>query len=166
VDACEPGDLPPTSAGKSFQGLAQPARCRDELLEIMEATSRALGVACEHCHEEDRAAPTHNKEIANWMATKFVPALRLRGGSTPTCADCHAEGGRARAKILGDPRRRDLSVEWMTTVLVERFETRTGEPLYCRGCHHAGLGDPSFANKVILTDRPFSPARDERPPDG
>lgn len=136
-----------------FQGLLRNARCQAELVEIMTETARALGVSCGYCHEHgDFARSTPKKEIANWMATKLSPSLRRRDGTAVSCADCHAAEGRGIAKILGEPRRRDRSVEWMTTVLSERFETALGTPLYCRTCHLENLGQAGFAKTVILTD--------------
>jgi hypothetical protein len=97
------------------------------------------------------------------MATKLAPSLKKRDGGVPTCADCHAEGGEPRAKILGHPRRREQSVEWMTAFLVERFETHAGHPLYCRTCHVAGLGEPGFVRQVIMTEH-LPPITDPKPP--
>jgi hypothetical protein len=143
-----------------FEGLLREARCQAEVVEIMTETARALGVNCDHCHDaRDFRRSTPKKEIANWMATKLVPSLRRRDGGPVSCADCHASEGRGVASILGEPRRRDRSVEWMTTVLSERFETSQGTPLYCRTCHLENLGQPGFARTVILTDHlpPRSP---------
>jgi len=151
VDPCAKGEAWPGGAQPAFQGVARHVRCRAELIELMNATASALGVNCDYCHLDDYAAPTQRKQIANWMATELSPSLRKRGGGSVGCADCHAEGGKARAKMLGTPRRHDLSVEWMTTVLVERFETAGGEPLYCRTCHVENLGAPGFVRSVILS---------------
>jgi hypothetical protein len=141
------------AAPLGFDGLLRGARCREEVAEIMTDTARALGVGCEYCHVSgDFARSTPKKEVANWMATKLVPSLRRRDGAAIKCADCHASEGRGVAKILGEPRRHDRSVEWMTTVLSERFETSQGTPLYCRTCHLENLGQPGFARTVIFTD--------------
>lgn len=168
VDPCVEGEAWPGGAPPAFQGMARHVRCRAELIELMNATASALGVNCDHCHAEDHAAPTRHKQIANWMATELAPSLRKRGGGAVGCADCHTEGGKARAKMLGTPRRHDLSVEWMTTVLVERFETVSGEPLYCRTCHVANLGSPGFVRSVILSShlppRPPSSVPSAAPP--
>lgn len=142
------------TAELGFQGLLRGARCQAEVVERMTETSRALGVACDYCHERgDFARPTPMKEVANWMAQKVVPSLRKRGGGAVQCADCHASNGHGAAKFLGTPRRQDLSVEWMTVVLAERFETAQGAPLYCRTCHTDDLGKAGFQKRVILTDR-------------
>jgi hypothetical protein len=159
VDPCA-GDA--SAAPLGFQGLLSGARCQAEVAEIMTETARALGVSCDHCHVRgDFARATARKEVANWMATKLSPSLRLRGGGAVSCADCHAPDGRGVAKILGAPRRQDRSVEWMTTFLSERFETASGTPLYCRTCHLENVGQTGFLKAVILTDH--LPARASPP---
>jgi len=151
VDPCREGETWPGGLRPDLQGMARHVRCRAELIELMNATASALGVNCDHCHTDDYAVPTKKKQIANWMATQLAPSLRKRGGGAVGCADCHSAGGKARPKMLGTPRRHDLSVEWMTTVLVERFETAGGEPLYCRTCHVENVGAPGFVRSVILS---------------
>lgn len=137
-----------------FQGLLRGARCQAEVVERMTETARALGVACDYCHERgDFMRATPMKDVANWMATKLAPSLRKRGGGAVECGDCHASNGHGVAKFLGTPRQQDLSVEWMTVVLAERFETAQGAPLYCRNCHTDDLGKAGFQKRVILTDR-------------
>jgi len=116
----------------------------------MREASLALGVGCAYCHEaSDFAAMTPKKLVANWMATEFVPSLKKRDGGSIACRDCHA----GRAKLLGNPRRRDLAIEWMTIGLGEHFDEAGGRPLYCKTCHAADLGSPAFVSRVILTDR-------------
>ncbi|MDF3070400.1 MAG: hypothetical protein K0R38_6001 [Polyangiaceae bacterium] len=118
----------------------------------MGGVTHFLGVPCKHCHlEPDYAADTHNKQVANWMARELVPRLHKRvaaaGGQRDVwCKDCHA----GKPKLLGNPRRRDLAVDWMTTHLVEDFETRSGKPPKCKDCHGGDLGSPEFRAKVIL----------------
>ena len=148
-DPCAPADAKPALAlEKTYAGLARDARCEPELQAMMQEVSRALGVTCAYCHVSgDFAAMTERKRVANWMATEFVPSLHERSGGDITCRDCHA----GRAKILGNPRRRDWAIEWMTRELGERFEAAGGGPLYCKTCHGAELGNPAFRKQVILT---------------
>jgi hypothetical protein len=71
------------------------------------------------------------------------------GGRTDVwCQDCHA----GKPKLLGDPRQRDVAIEWMTTHLVEDFTTNAGNPPKCKDCHGGDLGSPAFRAKVILSD--------------
>jgi hypothetical protein len=125
----------------------------------MQRVARALGVDCLYCHEPGNfAAPTRQKQVANWMAKELVPKLAKRAGGPVACADCHADGGHGRAKILGAPRSRSRAVEWMTTRLVERFDTAAGKPLFCKTCHRENLGNPGFRREIILGDL-FAPPR-------
>lgn len=151
-DPCEPVDgQPPAPLTQTYDGVLARARCQAEVTVIMQGVAKALGVACSYCHEPgDFAAATPKKAIANWMAQELVPRLQKRAGGSVTCADCHVEGGRGRAKLLGTPRSRQRAVEWMTTRLVERFDTAAGTPLYCKACHGENLGKPGFREHVIL----------------
>jgi len=120
----------------------------------MTDVSRALGVECTYCHlVPDYRALTHRKQIANWMASELVPALRKKGtAKAPWCDDCHHSAGNAAAKFLGDPRNTSFASEWMTTHLVEDFETKSGSPLRCKDCHRGNLGTPQFQRKIMLTE--------------
>jgi hypothetical protein len=153
-DPCEPVDgKPPAPVTATYDGLLQKARCQAEVLAIMQSVAQALGTGCEHCHDtKDFSASTPNKRVANWMATELVPRLAKRAGGAVACADCHAEGGKGTAKILGSPRSRQRAVEWMAVSLVERFDAAAGGPLYCKTCHVGQLGTPAFQGHVILTD--------------
>jgi len=155
-DECEaePGKPPPEPLERSYSGVAAKARCQGELHTIMSGVSHSLGVQCEYCHlVPDYRAMTHRKEIANWMATALVPALRKKGsGGAPWCNDCHQALGKGSAKFLGDPRNTSFAIEWMTTHLVEDFETKSGSALRCKSCHRGNLGTPQFQRKIILTD--------------
>lgn len=153
-DPCVPVDgKPPAPLSRAYSGVLKAARCQAEVLTLMQGVSRALGVDCSHCHElGDYAKSTRNKEIANWMASELMPRLVNRSGTPLGCADCHADDGRGKAKILGAPRSRQRAVEWMNTVLVERFDASAGGRLYCNTCHVGQLGSPAFQGRVILTD--------------
>lgn len=163
-DPCEPVDGKPAAPlTGTYTGLLKNARCEPEVLVIMQGVAKSLGTGCDHCHDETNyAAPTNDKRIANWMATELVPRLAKRGGGSITCADCHADDGKGKAKILGAPRSRTRAVEWMTASLVERFEQAAGGPLYCKTCHVGQFGSPAFEPRVILTEhlppRPTAPA--------
>ncbi len=153
-DPCEPLDgKPPAPVTATYTGVLRDARCQPEVLAIMQNVAKSLGTGCDHCHAgKDFGAPTPNKRIANWMATELVPRLAKRSGGAIACADCHADDGRGKAKILGAPRSRERAVEWMTASLVERFDAAAGGPLYCKTCHVGQLGTPAFQGHVILTD--------------
>jgi hypothetical protein len=165
-DPCEPvGGKPPAPLAATYGGVLRAARCQPEVLVIMQGVSKALGVGCDHCHDElDYSAVTPNKRIANWMATELAPRLVKRSGGAVGCSDCHADDGHGKAKILGAPRSRQRAVEWMTTGLVERFDAAAGGPLYCKTCHVGQLGTPAFQAHVILGEhlppRPPEPPRD------
>lgn len=155
-DECEqqPGKPPPEPLERSYTGVAKSARCQGELHTIMRGVSQALGVGCNYCHlVPDYRALTHRKQIANWMASELVPALRKKSdGKTPWCSDCHATLGKGRAKLLGDPRDASFAIEWMTTHLVEDFESNSGAGLRCNGCHRGNVGTPQFQRKIMLSE--------------
>jgi hypothetical protein len=156
------GKAPPPLA-TPYAGLLKNARCQPEVLAIMSSVAKALGTGCDHCHDEmNYGAPSENKRIANWMATELIPRLAKRAGGNITCADCHADDGKGKTKILGAPRSRTRAVEWMTASLVERFDAAAGGPLYCKTCHLGQLGTPAFQARVILTDH--LPPRPPAPP--
>ena len=144
---------PPVPLDKQYSGVLKRARCQAEVLAIMNGVAKALGVGCEYCHDEaDYTQSTPKKEVANWMARELMPRLAKRSGGDTTCADCHADDGKGKAKILGSPRNRQRAVEWMTVRLVERFDAAAGGPLYCATCHVRRLGDPGFDPHVIFTE--------------
>jgi hypothetical protein len=153
-DPCEPVDgKAPAPVSGDFAGLLAQARCQPEVLVIMNGVAKALGTGCDHCHDEmNYAAPSENKRVANWMATELIPRLAKRAGGAITCADCHADDGKGKTKILGAPRSRTRAVEWMTASLVERFDAAAGGPLYCKTCHVGQLGTPAFQPRVILSE--------------
>lgn len=155
-----PGQPPPEPLRIQYTGVAQAARCQREVFTIMGGVTHFLGVQCKHCHQEpDYTADTHNKRVANWMARELVPRLQRRvadsaGSRQVWCKDCHA----GKPKLLGNPRRRDLAVEWMATHLVEDFATVSDKPPKCKECHGGDLGTPEFRAKVILEPLPNLPA--------
>ena len=152
--AAEPGKPPPEPLRIQYTGVAKAARCQRAVYTIMGGVTHFLGVPCSHCHvEPDYAADTHNKQVANWMARELVPRLQKRaadpsGNKDVWCVDCHA----GKSKFLGDPRRRDVAVEWMTTHLAPDFDTALGKPPKCKECHGGDLGSPEFRTKIILSD--------------
>jgi hypothetical protein len=153
-DDCEqqPGEPPPDPLERTYTGVAAQARCQREVYTIMGGVTHFLGVECKYCHlVPDYRAMTHRKEIANWMASELIPALRKKGGGQVWCNNCHSPGDDGVAKILGEPRKESFAIEWMTTHLVEDFETNKGSPLHCKSCHQGNLGTPEFQRKIILT---------------
>lgn len=167
-DVCEPqpGKPPPEPLRTTYTGVAKAARCQDEVFQIMGGVTHFLGVACKHCHlEPDYTADTHNKRVANWMARELVPRLRKRvaepsGTREVWCRDCH----QGKPKLLGDPRRRDLAVEWMTTHLSQSFETVAAQPPRCKNCHRGDLGSSDFREQVLLSSLDDLPAPPPPPP--
>ncbi len=165
MDDCEqqPGQPPPEPLRVPYTGVAKAARCQREVYTIMGGVTHFLGVPCKHCHlEPDYAADTHNKQVANWMARELVPRLQARvaaedGGREIWCKDCHA----GKPKLLGNPRRRDVAIEWMTTHLVDDFETLSGKPPKCKDCHGGDVGSPGFRAQVILGESLALPAPPE-----
>ena len=161
-DDCEvlPGKPAPEPLRVQYTGVAKAAQCQRAVYTIMGGLTHFLGVPCRHCHlEPDYAADTHNKQIANWMARELVPRLQKReaasdGSRDVWCQDCHA----GKPKLLGDPRRRDVAIEWMTTHLTEDFDTLAGKPPKCRDCHGGDLGSPEFRSKIILGELTSLPA--------
>lgn len=165
MDDCAelPGQPPPEPPRVRFEGLAKAARCQREVVTIMGGVTHSLGVSCGYCHlEPDYAADTHNKQVANWMARELSPRLRrataAAGGEAIWCRDCHA----GSPKLLGNPRKREVAIEWMTTHL-SPFDTTLGKPVRCRDCHGGDLGTPEFQAKVILSDLGGLPAAAELP---
>jgi hypothetical protein len=161
-DDCEviAGQPPPEPLRMAYTGVAKAASCQRAVFTIMGGLTHFLGVQCKHCHlEPDYAADTHNKQVANWMARELVPRLQKRAASADAsrevwCQDCHT----GRPKPLGNPRRRDVAIEWMTTHLVEDFDTAAGKSLKCRDCHGGDLGTPEFRTKIILGELVALPA--------
>jgi hypothetical protein len=162
-DDCQvvPGKPAPEPLRIQYTGVAKAAPCQRAVFTIMGGLTHFLGVKCAHCHREpDYAADTHNKQVANWMARELVPRLQKRvtaaggGHADVWCQDCHA----GKPKLLGDPRRRDVAIEWMTTHLVEDFTTTAGNPPKCKDCHGADLGSPAFRTKIILSELSGLPA--------
>jgi hypothetical protein len=157
-DECaqEPGKPPPEPVRIAFDGVAKAARCQREVYTIMGGVTHFLGVECRHCHlEPDYAADTHNKHVANWMARELVPRLRKRadqsersGSREVWCQDCHA----GKPKLLGNPRKRDVAIDWMTTHLAPEFDTLADKPPKCKDCHGDDLGSPGFKAQIILSE--------------
>lgn len=65
----------------------------DEIRQIMQEVSRALGVTCDHCHDDDdMSQDTEMKETARDMMrmTNAINNRHLSGsGSEVTCMTCH-----------------------------------------------------------------------------
>ena len=148
-----PGRPAPKPLRTTYTGVAAKARCDREVYTIMGGLTHFLGVKCEYCHVKgDYIAPTHNKQVANWMAQELIPSLEKQKGGQIWCNDCHVVDGKATPKILRSPRDQAWAVEWMTTHLAERFGIKGGEPLRCKSCHLGNPGSPEFEKKIILTD--------------
>jgi len=167
-DVCD--GSPPVA--HAFVGLAKTARCDQDVYYRMAKVADALGVSCGHCHApdpkdpnnqkwKDFPAPTHEKDVANWMGTALMASLKPADGSAFTCASCHTdEQGKPVAKILGEPRDEKRTLRFMSQVLVKKFVDRQGNKLQCTTCHVGPLQSPEFVKDIILhTERlpPHSP---------
>ncbi len=144
---------------KAYTGLLREARCDQERFLIMAGIAQQLGVECEYCHVRSKEDPkkfdypvmTPRKEIANWMGTELMGALRTADGSPLKCSQCHVDAaGKPKAKFLGTPRAPVAVQEWMTMVMVNRFRTADGDKLKCKSCHVDNFTKPAWQPKVIL----------------
>ncbi|MCC6216552.1 MAG: hypothetical protein IT376_16940, partial [Polyangiaceae bacterium] len=155
VDDCAvvPGRAAPEPLKRVYTGVAARARCDREVYTIMGGLTHFLGVSCEHCHvPDDYAAPTHRKDVANWMARELVPRVARPGGGAAWCNDCHVVDGHGTARILREPRDRAWAMEWMTVHLSDRLSGADGRPLRCRDCHGGEPGSGTFRRALIPRD--------------
>lgn len=151
--AVVPGKPKPDPLRREYTGVARKARCDREVFTIMGGLTHFLGVPCGHCHDDaDYTKMTHNKYVANWMASELIPSIQRRGGGEVWCNDCHVVDGKGTAKILRSPRDPAWTREWMTVHLAGDFDSASGDPLRCKSCHQGALGSPEFQTKIILTD--------------
>jgi hypothetical protein len=154
-DVCE-GSPPVPHA---LHGVLRNARCDQDMYYSMSKVADMLGVACPHCHAPKGADPkdrdfpvmTRNKEIANWMSTELMQAIKPADGSALKCSSCHTdEKGQPVAKILGEPRSRVKANEWMSLVLVKKFVAADGSKLRCQSCHVGSPGTADYQPAVLL----------------
>ncbi len=77
--------------GKNLQVLPK-TMSKDEIKKVMKAQSKALGVECDHCHDQaDMAKDTDNKKVAREFM-KAVAAFNqtmFKGKPEVTCMHCH-----------------------------------------------------------------------------
>ncbi len=144
---------------KLYSGLLRNARCDQERFLTMAGIAKQLGVECQYCHVASAQDPskldyvtmTPRKEIANWMGTQLMGAIKLADGGEATCSSCHVDAkSKPAAKFLGEPRNLPRTHEWMAMIMVNRFQTRGGDRLRCKSCHGANYGQPTFLQTVIL----------------
>jgi len=161
-DVCE-GSPPLPHAPLS--GILRNARCDQDMYYSMSRVADMLGVDCTHCHAakvegqppRDFLKSTPSKEIANWMSTELMAAIKPADGSPMKCSSCHTdEQGRPIAKILGDPRTTVKANEWMSLVMV-KFVAADGSRLRCKSCHVGTPGTPGFHPVVILQTAQLPP---------
>jgi nitrate/TMAO reductase-like tetraheme cytochrome c subunit len=89
--------------GKAAPGLQIVAK--DQVMNVMQAFTKALGVKCDYCHQEgDFAAETPRKQVARFMMTEFSAKLTKPDGSRVGCNDCH-QGHALPLSHLPFPRR-------------------------------------------------------------
>ncbi len=127
-----------------------------------------LGVECTYCHApkaggqkgRDFPVTTPKKDIANWMSTQLMQAIRPADGSPLKCSSCHVdERGQPVAKILGEPRDKVKANEWMSLVMVKKFVAADGSKLRCKSCHVGAPGTPEFHPTVLLQSAQLPPHR-------
>ncbi len=154
-DVCE-GSPPLPHA--PLAGILRNARCDQDLYYSMSKVEDMLGVECSYCHaakvegqsERDFPKMTPKKEIANWMSTELMAAIKPADGSPMKCSSCHTdEHGQPVARILGSPRDPVKANEWMSLVMVKKFVARDGSRLRCKSCHAGTPGTPAFRPAVI-----------------
>lgn len=142
----------------ALPGVLRDARCEQDAYATMASVGDQLGVPCKHCHvpipgqrdKEDYVAAHPRKDVANWMSTHLMAALKPADGSPLRCRSCHTdEQGRPVAKILGEKRDAAKANEWMSVVLMRKFVAADGSKLRCRTCHAGTPGTPAFDPKVI-----------------
>ena len=75
-----------------------------QVMQIMTAFTKALGVECNYCHTDDFDEDTPRKQIARFMMTEFSRGLVKKDGSAVGCNDCHQGNARPLA-VLPFPRR-------------------------------------------------------------
>jgi hypothetical protein len=140
-------------------GLLRNARCEQDMYISMASVAEQLGVECKYCHapkaddpkKDDYPVMTPKKEIANWMSTHLMQAIKPADGSPMKCKSCHVdENGKPVAKMLGNPRTRATANEWMSEVMVNKFVAADGSKLKCKSCHAGSPSSPEFKPKVIL----------------
>lgn len=95
---------------------------------IMETFTRALGVGCGECHDDDVRVETPNVRIARKMWDRLVRGLARRDGGALYCDSCHA----GRATFL----ERDSALgPFMQASYVTPLERRDGATHDCSTCH-------------------------------
>lgn len=155
-DVCE-GSPPLPHA--PLDGILRNARCDQDMYYSMSQVADMLGVECTHCHAakvegepaRDFPATTARKEVANWMSSHLMAAIKPADGSPMKCSSCHTdEQGKPVAKILGSPRDQVKANEWMSLVMVKKFVAIDGSRLRCKSCHAGTPGTPEFRPAVIL----------------
>ena len=77
---------------------------REQVIQIMNGISKALGVDCSYCHTTDFAEPTPRKQVAHFMFAEYASKLVKSDGSAVNCNDCH-QGHARPLSVLPFPRR-------------------------------------------------------------
>lgn len=161
-DPCD--ESPPVP--REYTGILRVARCEQDMYLQMASVAAQLGVECTHCHvphpidpkKEDYPPMTPKKEIANWMSSHLMQAIKTVDGSPLKCKSCHTDAaGKPVAKIFGNPRDAIKAQEWMSIVMVNKFVTKNGEKLKCKSCHVGNFTTPQFQAKVILRTEQIPP---------
>ena len=100
---------------------------------VMETFTRALGVGCGECHDDDYTAETPNVRIARRMWDHFVRGLARGDGGALYCDSCHA--GRATFLDRSDARVDGALGRFMQATYVGPLVRRDGAPHDCATCH-------------------------------
>jgi hypothetical protein len=100
---------------------------------VMETFTRALGVGCGECHDDDYTADTPNVRIARQMWDRFVRGLLRRDGGALYCDSCHA--GSATFLDRTDARTDGALGRFMQATYVAPLVRRDGAPHDCATCH-------------------------------
>jgi hypothetical protein len=127
------GDI--AALGLDTKGLPSLAKMDPKVLrKLMKTFTRALGAKCGDCHnEQDFAAPTENKKIADGMWDHFVRDMTAGDGGPVYCDSCH----QGRMKMLDRTNKKLLS-KWMEDNYVGKLQGKGGKANECGTCH----GDP------------------------
>lgn len=97
---------------------------------LMQSFTRSLGISCDGCHEQNRAAGTMEKRIAAHMWGDILGKLEFKDGSPLYCDSCHQ--GSMHFLDRSDPM---AVMAWMSENMVAKLQLRDGGDHNCATCH-------------------------------